>query len=69
MIAHKTALVTPWATAATTYLESMLFGLTPRDLATLVAASLCLVGSALLAAWIPSRRASRVQPVVALRSE
>jgi predicted permease len=60
---------TTLATFTTTYLESMLFGLSPHDLPTLMLAGACLLASALLAAWIPSSRASRVEPIVALRAE
>ena len=57
------------AIATTEVIESMLFGLTPTDSGTLAAATVALVVSALLAAWIPSFRASRVDPMKALRAE
>jgi ABC-type antimicrobial peptide transport system permease subunit len=58
------------AAAATTRLvQSMLFGLTPNDTSTLLLATLGLVVSALLAAWLPCRRASGIEPMAALRSE
>jgi ABC-type antimicrobial peptide transport system permease subunit len=47
----------------------MLFGLKPNDPATLVSAALLLFAAALLAGFIPARRASRVQPMQALRHE
>lgn len=51
------------------FLQAMLYGVGPNDPATfvLVLALLGLVG--VVASWIPARRASRVNPVVALRSE
>jgi predicted lysophospholipase L1 biosynthesis ABC-type transport system permease subunit len=48
---------------------AMLFGLQPTDVRTLVAVVLLLVAAALLAAWLPSYRASRVQPISALRCD
>jgi putative ABC transport system permease protein len=49
--------------------ESLLFGLTPSDPATLVAAvaGLCAVGA--LASYLPARRASRLEPIAVLREE
>jgi predicted permease len=50
-------------------LSSMLFGLKPTDSLTLTSAGLLLLAAALLAAWAPARRASRIEPVQALRHE
>lgn len=50
-------------------IQSMLFGVTHYDLPTLLAALAVLVVSALAAAWLPSARASRVEPMLALRQE
>jgi ABC-type antimicrobial peptide transport system permease subunit len=47
----------------------MLFGVAPNDLLTYAAVSLLLAGVALLAVYLPARRASRVDPVVALRTD
>ena len=49
--------------------RSMLFGLTPTDPAAFVIAAFILGLTALLAGWLPARRASRVDPLVALRHE
>jgi len=49
--------------------KSMLFGIAPDDPATLWGAAVLLLTVALTAAWIPARRAARVQPVDALRRE
>jgi putative ABC transport system permease protein len=57
------------AAAATRYLEGFLFGLTPLDPATFVAASLAFAAIATIAALVPARRATRVDPLISLRSE
>ena len=51
------------------FLRSLLFEVGPGDPATLSAVSLLLAGIALLACFIPARRATRVDPVIALRSD
>ena len=50
-------------------LESQLFGVTPVDPVTYLAAPLMLAAVALLAGWLPARRALRTDPVRALRVE
>jgi len=57
------------ALAVTPLLRSQLYGVEPRDPATLVTVPLLLIAIALVAAWIPARRAMRVDPVSALRYE
>ncbi len=57
------------AVGLTRYLEGMLFGLTPLDPATFAVASALFVSVALAASYAPARRATRVDPLVALRSE
>jgi predicted permease len=48
-------------------LRAQLYGVSPADVVSLLIAAFILSGAALLASWIPARRASRVDPVVALR--
>jgi len=50
-------------------LESLLFGVRARDPLLLGAALAVLLAVAFFAAWIPARRAMRVDPIVALRYE
>ena len=50
-------------------LRTLLFGVEPRDPLTLLLAPAVLIPVALLAAWIPARRAARVSPMEALRAE
>src|SRR5690606_13048768 len=57
------------AVAAGRVLESMLFGVAPTQPAAYATAIAVLVGVALAASWLPARRASHVEPVVALRAE
>jgi len=57
------------ALAVTRFLSSMLFGVKPSDPATFVAIAALLALVALAASYIPARRATRVDPMVALRYE
>jgi predicted permease len=59
----------PAALAATRLIESLLFGLTPADPTTVSLATLLMIAVAASASYLPARRASRVDPMVALRYE
>lgn len=57
------------ALAAIRFVSAMLYGLKPDDPATMAGAAGLLLAIALLAAWLPARKASRVDPMTALRHE
>jgi putative ABC transport system permease protein len=56
-------------TAVTRYLAGMLFGVTPMDPATFIAASALFAAVAAVGAFVPARRATIVDPIAALRAE
>jgi putative ABC transport system permease protein len=57
------------AAALTRYLSAMLFGVRPLDASVFAAAAAALLAVAFTAIYIPARRATQVDPVVALRCE
>lgn len=57
------------AIALTRTIESLLYGVSAHDPVAYAAVVFLLIGTALLASWIPARRAARVDPMVALREE
>jgi predicted permease len=63
------ALGLPAAWATSRWVGSMLYGLTPTDPATIAGAILILTVASQVAAFLPARRASHVDPLVALRHE
>jgi predicted permease len=60
---------TAMAVAVTRLLRGMLFGLSPLDPVTFAAVGAALAAVAVLASWVPARRALRVDPTVSLRTE
>jgi ABC-type antimicrobial peptide transport system permease subunit len=69
MIFAGTAVALPCVWALGRFVESQLFGVKPTDPSAIAAATLLLTSAALVAALIPARRASAVNPTEALRFE
>ena len=69
LVAAGLVLGTPAAIAAGTWLSSVLFQVSPADPLTLVGSAGILVVVSLIACGIPARRATRIDPMVALRTE
>jgi len=63
------AVSVPTALATSKLVESFLFGMKPNDPLSLALAVAILVGAALLAGYLPARKASRIDPMIALRNE
>jgi len=63
------ALGLPIALAAVRIVRSVLFGVEPYDPATMIGAVVLLLAVAALAAWLPARRAAKIDPMEALRYE
>ncbi len=57
------------ALTVTRFISALLFGVQPTDVPTYAGVSAILAFAALVAAWLPARRASKVDPIVALRYE
>ena len=69
MTASGVALGLAAAAAFTSYLEGMLFALAPLDPATFAAVTVLFTVVSLIASYVPARRATGVDPLVALRAE
>jgi macrolide transport system ATP-binding/permease protein len=63
------AISVPAALSASRLLKSFLFGTQPNDPGTLALAGVVLLSAAILAGYVPARRASRIDPLAALRHE
>jgi ABC-type antimicrobial peptide transport system permease subunit len=59
----------PLTLATTRVVRGQLFGVTALDPATFIAAIAVVAAMTLLAAWLPARRAAKVDPMVALRCD
>jgi len=59
----------PSSLAASRLIASMLFGLSPSDVTTIVTSCLLLLAVAFVAGYLPARRASSIDPILALRTE
>ena len=59
----------PAALALSKLAEALLYGVKPRDVVSLVAAAALMTAAGMAAAWLPARRAAKVDPMVALRNE
>ena len=57
------------ALAGSRLIQSLLYGVGPRDPVVFVVTTLALLGIALLACWLPARRAARLSPLEALRTD
>jgi predicted permease len=57
------------AFAGSRVIESLLYGVSPRDPGVFAATTVILLGVALFACWLPARRAARLSPLEALRTE
>ena len=58
----------PIALLATRFVQRLIFGLAPSDAITLVSVALMLLAIGAVAGWLPGTRASRVDPIQALRN-
>ena len=69
LVGTGVAIGTPAALALGRMVSSLLYGLKPTDPLTISAAAIILFTVAAVASYLPARRASRVDPMVALRYE
>ena len=69
MVGASALIGIPAALSLTRLLTTFLYGLTPQDPLSIAAATVLLLGITALAGYIPARRATRVDPMIALRYE
>lgn len=69
LVAAGVALALPAYFALARFVQSQLYGITISDASTLIAATILISGVALLAGFLPARRAARVDPIQVLRYE
>jgi putative ABC transport system permease protein len=69
VVAAGVALGVPLALAASSGLRALLYGVSPFAMAPFVMAVIVLTGAGIMATLLPSRNASRVDPMLAIRSE
>ena len=53
---------------ATRFIDSLLFGVTPRDPLTLIGVAALMAAIGIIACWIPARRAARIDPAITMRA-
>ena len=69
MVALGLAIGIPAALALTRFVQNKLYGIQPTDPASFAGAAILITAVGAVAAWIPARRAPRVDPIQALRNE
>jgi ABC-type antimicrobial peptide transport system permease subunit len=69
LVAAGVALGLVGAVTLTRFLSAYLFGISPFDPITFVVVAVVLAGVAMMANAVPARRASRVDPIIALRAD
>jgi ABC-type antimicrobial peptide transport system permease subunit len=69
LLASGVALGIPAAMMMTRLVSSLLFGLSPRDPVTMIAALSALTLATVAAAYVPAKRAANIDPILALRDD